>query len=149
MVGPYANTERALLAYVQEKLRTGQPFWISADVNSDVLNGGMAGFGFLPALIAAVTAIAPTVANVVGTVAAVKGMSSGGGKSASADQVAAAILPSVKAKLAADGVTLPADAAQSIVGASLLDSFGAQNRPLVIGGLGLLGLLLLMKVMKK
>lgn len=144
-MGGYSATERALLEYAQNKLATGQPFYISPLLNSDALRGD--GMGFLPALIAAVAAAAPTIANVVGTVAAVKGMK-GAKQGADPNAVAAAILPSVKAQLQAQGVNLPDDAAGKITLAGVLDAFGESNRPLVIAGLAGLGVMVLLKLMK-
>lgn len=138
-------TTRVLYDYVIGKLQTGEPFFISEEINSDVMR--MDGMGFLPAIFAAVSAIAPTitsVASVAGTVAAVKGAKKG--KQLTAEEIAAAVTPAVKAQLAADGVNLPNDVAQKTVAASILDSFGEQNRPWVIAGLAGVGLLLLLKL---
>lgn len=154
----FPHIERVLNAYVHEKIATNQPFYISPDLNSDVLQ--MDGMGFFAAIAATVAkaataigttvkAVAPTVikgAEVAAAVNAAKGGggSSGGSSGPSADDIAAAILPSVQAQLSAQGVQLPQGVAQKTVAAGVLDVFGPQNRNYVIAGaLGILLILLL------
>lgn len=144
-LGNYERTEAAILAYAQNKIAQGRPFYFSPSLNSDVF--ALNGMGFLPALAAAVVKIAPTVASVAGTAASIKSMKSGG--KIDPNSLADAILPEVKAKLAAQGVNLPADAAKSITVAGVLDAFGPQYRPFVIGGLGLVGAVLLMRILRR
>lgn len=144
-MGGYERTEAALLDYVQSKIARGERFHITDTLNSDVF--GMSGMGFLPALAAVVTKLAPTVASVAATAASVKSMKSGGKIDANA--LAEAIAPEVKARLAAQGVNLPPDAAKQITLAGVLDAFGPSYRPFVIGGLALAGVLLLSRIIRK
>jgi len=148
------RTTQVLYDYAISRLQTGQPFYISDDFNSDVLAQNNMGFfaavfAAAAAVAAKVAVIAPKVAAVVSTAKAISN-SSGGSKSSaasvSAQDIADAVTPQVKAALAAQGVTLPNDVANKAVSASLLDSFGAQNRPYVIAGLAGLGLLLVFKL---
>lgn len=143
MGGAYPRTEAVLLDYARRKIAAREPFWISSTLNSDVF--GMAGMGFLTALVSAVASVAPQVAQAAATVGALKG---GGSKAADPDAIAAAILPQVRQKLAAQNVALPPDVAASATRAGILDAFGEQNRPLVIGGAALLGVLLLLRVLR-
>ena len=156
-----AEVERILTVYVMRKAAAGEPFYISRDVNSDVMARDN-GLGFFPAIFAAIAsvaakviAVAPTVAKVAGDAAAVSsevnnlyassGAAANNASTPTAAQVAAAIAPQVAAQLKAQGITLPADIQTQVVSASLLDTFGVSNRPYVIAGLAGLALLLLLR----
>lgn len=146
----YPRTFAVLKKYVETKIANREPFYISPELNSDIIQ--FDGMGFIGAIISAVSSVAGVVAKVAPTVATVAGMTGGGGsKSAgpSADDIASVVSPLVQQKLAAQGVNLPADVAKQATAASLLDTFGAQNRPMVIAGLGLLGVLLLTRLMRR
>jgi hypothetical protein len=149
------RTTQVLYDYAVSKLQKGEPFYITSDFNSEVLASD--GMGFFAAIFSAaaaaatkIAAIAPKVAQVAGTVQAVKAATGGGGGGGSsgptADDIAAAVTPAVKAQLQAQGVNLPADVAQQTVAASILDAFGPQNRPWVIAGIAGISLLLLLRL---
>lgn len=153
---------QVLEAYVRRKLAAGEPFWITDQLNSQALAArGLKGLGFFAEIAAAISSAVGAIGSVVGPAAQVaaavhtiEGVSGGGGSSSSsagvtADQIAAAILPQVQQKLAAQGVTLPADVAHQAVSASILDAFGPQYRPLVTAGLVVLGVALLVKVLRR
>lgn len=105
------------------------------------IHGG--NFGFISAVIAGATAVA----SVAGAVKSVKGSKK---PKAQVDpaQLADAILPEVQAKLAANGVNVSTAQAREISMAAVLDVFGTNNRPFVLAGLGVVGLLLLKRFMK-
>ena len=139
-MGGAVHTEAALMRYAQRKIASHQPFHFTDELSYQNLAGS--GMGFLPALAAVVAKVAPTIASVASTAAAVKGMR---GSKADPNAIAEAILPEVRARLAAEGVNLPADAAKPITLAGVLDAFGEQYRPFVIGGVALLAAMLLMR----
>lgn len=150
---PYSNLVKALYNYALKELRAGRPFYISDELNSEVLRlpEGM-GFFVIDDIIAAaatVAAVVKPVAEIAAVANTVKGLSpqkSSGG--VTADQIATAILPNVQAQLATKGVQLPSQAANSLISASILDSFGAQYHNLVLfAGLGL-GAILLFKLVR-
>lgn len=117
----------------------------SAPRTMAALGCGSSGFGGFEQL----AQLAPQIASIAASVATIKG-AKGPKSQASADQLAASILPDVQARLAAQGISLPGgQPGQNIVAAGLLDAFGAANRPFVIGGAVLLGVLVLVKVMKR
>lgn len=146
-----------LEAYVRHKLATGQPFRITDELNTEALRAR--GLGFFAEIAAALSSAIGSIGSVVGPAAQVAaavhtiegagGGGGGGGSTVTADQIAAAILPQVQQKLAAQGVTLPSDVAHQAVAASVLDAFGPQYRPLVTAGLVVLGVALLVKVLRR
>lgn len=138
--GYFPRTEKVIADYYASQIEPGFGFWsaLAASVSK------------VATTVAATTAkVAPTVAQI----AAISQSTSGGGGSsgggATAEQIAAAITPLVQAELAKQGVSLPNNVAQQAVQASILDSFGAQNRPYVIAAGAGLGLLLLLTLMRR
>lgn len=144
------RVRRILEKYVREKSAKKEPFYITAELNSEVLYGvpadhGMGFLQFLVAAFAAIAHIAPAIANIAGAIGAVKAVS-GGSSSAKPDPAATAqaLTPDILAALQARGIMLPSSIAPQVVHAGLLDSLSPENQQLLLfGGLGLIALLLL------
>lgn len=140
-VASWPRTTQVLIDYAERMLARGQPFYISPAFNSDALAPQQMGF------VAAIAAAATAVASVIGVASSVK--TNKAIRSAASDaekaQIAADIAPSVAAALKAQGIILPESIATQSVEASIFDAFGAGNRYLVMGGLGALVLLLILK----
>jgi hypothetical protein len=145
----YPRTFAVLKRYVETKVANREPFYISPELNSDMIQ--FDGLGFINAIIAGVASVAGIVAKAAPTIATVAGMTGGGGSKSSgptADDIASVVSPLVQQKLAAQGVNLPTEVAQQATAASLLDTFGAQNRPYVLAGAAALGVLILLKMLR-
>lgn len=138
---PYPRTEAVIRAYVEQCRRNRTPFYISPEINSRALFG----FGF----VAEAIAVAEAAAAVAGAVNASKAGKGGSPPGQDAAQIAELITPAVAAKLQAQGISLPPAIATGAVQASLLDSFGSENRGYVILAGGALGVLLLMKLLRR
>jgi hypothetical protein len=152
----FPRLERVLAKYIAAEMRAGNEFYISADLNSDVLRGvnpdqieamypmlpDPGGLGFLEFLIpiftaiagaagtvgTAVAAAAPSIASIAGTVASIKAIDAANQHTASA------------------GVTVPQSIAVPAVTAvkqDLLAGTGLSPTVLAIGAAGLLAVVLL------
>lgn len=147
----FPNVERVLARYIRDELRAGRSFWISPELNSDVLRGmdpdaldkmWPGGLGFLPALAAvfsavvgaastvgsAVVAAAPSIASIAGSAAAIKTADAANKQLAQRNT----------------GIAIPQSAAAPIVNAVQNDVLGntgltpSMLAMLAVGGIGLI-----------
>ena len=149
--GPQERVEAVIMQYVRSLIATGKPWYISRELNSGSV--GLSGMGFWQAIAAAVSAIgstvvaaAPTVASLATTAATVESLTSGGKGGGGVDpNRVAAMTERVKAKLAAQGVSLPDQVVKRASMAAIFDVFGYENRFYVMGGAALLFALLVLR----
>jgi hypothetical protein len=132
----FPAVEKALLVYIRDKLRTGESFYISPELNSDALRGvdpdefsRATGLGFFQAVIAAVAtaasaigsaavAAAPSIASIYGSAAAIKTANA------------------ANKTLATSGIAIPNAAAPQIMGAVQQDIMGISPSLLMLLGGG-------------
>lgn len=165
----FPGVERVLADYIAQMNARGLPWYISPELNSDVMDddggvGAMGGFwkslkkvakkvGKVAVIAAALAVPIPGVnvalASAIGTTGAVLSNIKTGSTGVTvpqADQIAATVTPEVAAQLKAQGIELPSGVVVEASSASLLDAFGTNNRPLVIAaGVALAAFLLLRK----
>lgn len=143
----YPRTFNVIKRYVDSKVANGEDFFLTDQVNSATVTPDQ--LGFLTAIIGAISAIAGSVGTVAGAAASIKALKAGKGSSSDVDSVAAQITPLVQQKLAAQGISLPGEIAQQATAAGILDTFGTENKPIVIAGLGLIGVVVLSKLLRR
>ena len=138
------DDEQILFNFIVGEINSKGRFYVSPTLNSD-LDG--IGSNFWDQI----TSTADSVASAVIGAAKVKSAAQslfGSNKAqqpAAAQAVAAQVTPDVVAQLRAQGIILPDGTVRQMGFSTLLDSFGAPNRPYVIAGLVALAALLVLR----